>query len=146
MCVFSCHIISSFHNHVYVCHCTSVCTISLSVCVNLSLKYTNYFLSTMAKTQASICCWKVIWSLWKTNICLFDLILYIPVNNFSVMLGRVFLGWSSTRQGLMCLAQGHNAVPRLELASPRSRVKHSTTEPLRSQKTYINRFKTEDML
>ena len=34
----------------------------------------------------------------------------------------------------MCLAQGHNAVTpvRLEPASPRSRVKHSTTEPLRS--------------
>ena len=34
----------------------------------------------------------------------------------------------------MCLAQGHNAVARvrLEPATPRSRVKHSTTEPLRS--------------
>ena len=31
----------------------------------------------------------------------------------------------------MCLAQGHNAV-RLEPAAPKSRVKHSTTEPLRS--------------
>ena len=30
---------------------------------------------------------------------LFDLILYIPVNNFSVMLGQVFLGWASTKQG-----------------------------------------------
>ena len=32
------------------------------------------------------------------------------------------------------LAQGHNAVTpvRLEPAAPRSRVKHSTTEPLRS--------------
>ena len=32
----------------------------------------------------------------------------------------------------MCLAQGHNAVTleRLEPAAPRSRVKHSTTEPL----------------
>ena len=32
------------------------------------------------------------------------------------------------------LAQGHNTVMpvRLELAAPRSRVKHSTTEPLRS--------------
>ena len=29
---------------------------------------------------------------------LFGLILYIPVNNFSVMLGRVFLGWTSTKQ------------------------------------------------
>ena len=34
----------------------------------------------------------------------------------------------------MCLAQGHNAVTpvRLAPAAPRSRVKHSTTEPLRS--------------
>ena len=34
----------------------------------------------------------------------------------------------------MCLAQGHNAVTlvRLENAAPLSRVKHSTTEPLRS--------------
>ena len=34
----------------------------------------------------------------------------------------------------MCLAQGHNTVTpvRLEPAAPRSRVKHSITEPLRS--------------
>ena len=29
---------------------------------------------------------------------LFDLILYVSVNNFSVMSGRVFLGWTSTKQ------------------------------------------------
>ena len=36
----------------------------------------------------------------------------------------------------MCLAQGHNAVTpvRLEPTALRSRVKHSTTEPLRSLK------------
>ena len=36
--------------------------------------------------------------------------------------------------GLMCLAQGHNAgtLERLEPEAPLSRVKHSTTEPLRS--------------
>ena len=28
----------------------------------------------------------------KDRICLFDLILYVPVNSFSVMSGRVFLG------------------------------------------------------
>ena len=28
----------------------------------------------------------------KLFVCLFDLILYVPVNNFSVMSGRVFLG------------------------------------------------------
>ena len=39
----------------------------------------------------------------------FDLMLYIPVNNFSVMSGQVFLGWTSRIQGLMCLAQEHNS-------------------------------------
>ena len=41
---------------------------------------------------------------------------------------------SSTKLGLMCLAQGHNAVTpvRLEPTASRSRVKHSTTETLRS--------------
>ena len=51
---------------------------------------------------------------------------------FSVMLRLVFMGKTSTKQGLMCLAQGHNArTPvRLNPATTRSRVKHSTTEPL----------------
>ena len=65
----------------------------------------------------------------------FDLILYIPSTIFhAVIKGWVFLGGTSTKLGLMCLAQGHNAVTsvRLKQAAPRSRVKHSTTEPLRS--------------
>ena len=68
--------------------------------------------------------------------CLFNLILYVPVNNLSVMLGRVFLVWTSTKQRLMCLAQGHNTLTpvRLEPTALLPRVKHSTTEPLRSQK------------
>ena len=73
-------------------------------------------------------------SSWVEPFCLFDLILYLPVNNFSVMLGRVFLGWTSTKQGLMCFVQVHNAVTlvRLDPTALRSRVKCSTTEPLRS--------------
>ena len=65
---------------------------------------------------------------------LFDLILYVPVNNLSVTSERVFPGWTSTKLGLMCLAQGNNTVTpvRLEPAALRSRVKHSTAEPLRS--------------
>ena len=57
---------------------------------------------------------------------LFDLILFSPV-----MSGWVFLGWASTKQGIKCLVQRHNAVPpvRLEGATPQSQVKHSTTEP-----------------
>ena len=41
----------------------------------------------------------------------------------------------------MCLVQGHNAVPpvRLESATLRSRVKHSKTEPLRSNKFTFSR-------
>ena len=42
----------------------------------------------------------------------------------------------------MCLAQGHNAVTpvRLEPAALRSRVKHSTTEPLRSHPLVADLF------
>ena len=50
------------------------------------------------------------------------------------MLGRIFLGLTSTKQRKKCLAQGHNAVPPLSLkpTTPQSQVKHSTTEPPRS--------------
>ena len=60
----------------------------------------------------------------------FDLILYIPCYNFSVMSGRVFLGWTSTKQRIESLAQGHNTVPlvRLKPTTPRSWVKYSTIE------------------
>ena len=50
----------------------------------------------------------------------------------------ILLSWTSTKLGKMCLAQGHNAVTpvrRLEPVAPRSRVKHSSTEPLRSPKS-----------
>ena len=53
------------------------------------------------------------------------------------MFGRVFLGPTNTKQGLMCLAQGHKAL-RLEPATPRSSFKHSTTEPLRSQIVHLH--------
>ena len=56
------------------------------------------------------------------NVCLFDLFLYVPVNIFSAMSGLVFLGWTSTKQRIKCLAQGHDAVPlvRLRPATPQS--------------------------
>ena len=53
-------------------------------------------------------------SLFKQIIC-FDLILYVPVNNLSATFGRVFLGWTITKQVLMCLAQGHNTVSPVRL-------------------------------
>ena len=75
-------------------------------------------------------------NIWKYELC-FLFVWYdslCPINNISVIKGRVFLRLTSTKLGLMCLAQGHNTVTtvRLEPAAPRSRVKHSTTEPLRS--------------
>ena len=71
----------------------------------------------------------------RVKMVLFDLFLYVPVNNFSVMSGMVFLGGTGTKQCLMCLAQGHNTVTpvRPKPSFHRSRAKHSTTESLRSQ-------------
>ena len=58
-----------------------------------------------------------------------------PITNLSVINGRVFLGWTSNKLGL-----GHNTVTpvRLEPAALRSRVKHSTTESLRSFNQWID--------
>ena len=68
--------------------------------------------------------------IWKNPIVWFDSLR--PSQKFSVILGWVFLGWTSTKQGLMCLAQEQITVTsvRLELTAPQSQVKHSTTEPL----------------
>ena len=58
---------------------------------------------------------------------LFELLLYIQVNNFSVMLLH-FLNWTSNKQRIKCLTDGHNteALMWLEPGTPRSQVKHST--------------------
>ena len=81
----------------------------------------------------------------QTTIKYFDLILYVPVNNLSVTSGRVFLGWTSTKLGRMFLTQGHNAVTpvRLEPVALRSRVKHSTTKPLRSLYILMHRSRPQ---
>ena len=48
-------------------------------------------------------------------ICLVHLILNVPVNNFTVMLGQGhrFLGITSTFGEKICLAKGHNIVTRV---------------------------------
>ena len=53
-----------------------------------------------------------------------DLILYVPVNSFSVMPGQVFLGLTSTKQRTRCLAQGHNAVAPVRIEPATSRLFH----------------------
>ena len=47
----------------------------------------------------------------------------------------------------MCLVQGHNVMTpvKLEPTTPRSLVKQSTTEPLRSQLLYVIRMKTHEL-
>ena len=56
------------------------------------------------------------------TLCLFLLMLYVSVNNFSVTSGRcpVFLAWTSAKQRIKC--QGHNTVllVSLELVTLRS--------------------------
>ena len=56
-----------------------------------------------------------------------------PDQQFFSYVATGLLGWTSAKQGLMSLAQGHNAVMQvwLEPIIPRSQVRHSTTEPLR---------------
>ena len=49
----------------------------------------------------------------------FVLNLYVTINIFSVMSGRVFLGCTSTKQRIQFLAQGYNAMPPVRLDHPR---------------------------
>ena len=42
----------------------------------------------------------------------FVLILYIPVNNFSVILGQVFLGWTSTKQEIISFSRKQRSASR----------------------------------
>ena len=68
----------------------------------------------------------------KILVCLLDLILYVPVNTFSVMSGWFFMGGTSSKQVLMCLGQTHNAVTQMGIyqGAPWYRVKQCTTKPV----------------
>ena len=62
---------------------------------------------------------------------LFVWILYVPANNFSVILWRVFLGWTSTKQRIKRLAEVHSAAPRWG-SNPQPLDLKSSTLPLSS--------------
>ena len=109
--------------------------------------FTTYASSTdtLGPCPEKICIWGLRSSYSQISLLsyiLLYLILYVPVNNFSVMSGWVFLGLTTTKQWLMCLAQGHNAMTlvRLKPATPQSGNKHSTTEPLRSHIAQLQRL------
>ena len=94
-----------------------------------SLMNKQTFLESVCSIQTQYC------ESGKSMICLFDLILYVSVNNFSVMYGWVFLGWTSSKQGLMRLAQGIriqcNAACEARTHNPPGH--ESTTEPERCE-------------
>ena len=57
-----------------------------------------------------VCLLHLSWNAAYILLCLFVLMLYIPVTNFSVMMRWFpeFLDWTSTKQRVMCLTQWHN--------------------------------------
>ena len=68
-------------------------------------------------------------------VCLIWFVTSHTVNNILVMSGRVFLGWtSSTKQKIRVLLKDTAQFRRRDSnpQPPRSLVKHTTTEPLRS--------------
>ena len=81
----------------------------------------------------------------KIIIVLFDLILYVTLTIFQ--LNRDGSSWVEPvlSWDKCVLPKDHNAVTpvRLEPVAPRSRVKHSTTEPLRSLKKKYFYFSTK---
>ena len=60
-------------------------------------------------------------------VCLSWMILYIPVNNFSLM-SECFFDWTSTKQRIVSYSRTKPSVLWLELVTSWSQVKHSTTE------------------
>ena len=50
-------------------------------------------------------------------VCLFDMILYVPSTIFQLCQDGSSWVEPSTKQGLMCLAQGHNTVTAVRLQS-----------------------------
>ena len=77
-------------------------------------------------------------------ICLFDLILYVLSTIFQFNKDRFSWAEPVLSYDKCVLLKGHSAVTpvRLEAAASRSRVKHSTTEPLRSLCDIIVKFLT----
>ena len=75
----------------------------------------------------------------KTCVCLFDLILYVSSTIFQLNRDRSSWVEPVLSKDKCVLLKDHNAVTpvMLEPAAPQSRVKHSTTEPLRSLRTCV---------
>ena len=123
-----------------LCFFSVLCLLCLCASVYMCLVVTCWERADVCSVQLWVCHFPIgilgqVWYLIVSFLIfapLLILILYVPVNDFSFMLGQVFLCWTSTKQGLMCLAQGHNPVMqvRLKPTTPWSRVKHYTTQPL----------------
>ena len=149
---------------------SSICSVTLRWPIPFFLYYFMFMYSSKSSFAAFSVSWKATTSLRRKchlflSRNLFNLILIylfhrtitMPILLFvclsiyvsstisrSVMWGRVVPGWTSTKLGLMCLAQGHNTVTlvKLEPVAPPSRVKLSTTEPLRSPDSAVTMRRT----
>ena len=116
-------------------------SISSSLCLCETLINTVHSSTSLSLNSPMNCkhrSWKFCHSLRTKSFCLFclfDLILFVPSTIFQ--LNRDGSSWVEPvlSYDKYVLLKGHNAVTplRFEPAALRSRVKHSTTEPLRSQ-------------
>ena len=79
-----------------------------------NFKLTHMLLALKTSTTTKYTAFDLLSALWA---CLFVLMLYVPVNIFSVTSGHfpVFLGWTSTTQRMKSLGQGHNTVTPVSL-------------------------------
>ena len=69
------------------------------------------------------------------DLWLVGLILHVPINNFAVMPRRVFLGRTSTKQRVKCLAQGYSIMTP-PVVSLTNKLNSLPTEPCTPQGSY----------
>ena len=84
-----------------------------------------------------------VWEVRVLSILLFVSILYVPVNNFSVMLGWVYMypGWTSTKQRISdCSRTQLSASSEARTSNPLILSQALYTEPLRPSVSSIQRF------
>ena len=88
-------------NYTYLCYCFLLCHLRVAwdVCHPIKLCSVLFCYWAASGFTQEAYCFLFVW---------FDSLR--PINNLSVIKGHVFLGWTSTKLGLMCLAQGHNPV------------------------------------
>ena len=105
-------------------------TYQLFTCLNMPkiLHICEESVSILHTCEELVPCLDVLWNMRVYTIVCLTWFFTTHQDNLSGIKRRIYLGWTSTKPGLMCFAQRLNAVTpvRFEPAAPRSRVKHST--------------------